>query len=84
MAEKVVLLSGVRTAIGRFGGALKDVPPQRLGSIAILEAVSQTGTEFLRVGDWQEGADAGLARLGEATSVSSLSVLRLDRDRVGD
>jgi PAS domain S-box-containing protein len=46
---------------------------------AILEAVSQTGTEFLRVADWREGADAGLARLGEATGVSRLSVLRLDR-----
>ena len=51
---------------------------------AILEAVSQTGTEFLRVADWQRGADSGLARLGEATGVSRLSVLRLDQDRAGD
>ena len=51
---------------------------------AILEAVSQAGTEFLRSADWQEGASAGLDRLGEATGVSRLSVLRLDRHGEGD
>ncbi|MDX1675868.1 MAG: response regulator, partial [Longimicrobiales bacterium] len=46
---------------------------------AILEAVSQTGTELLRSGDWQVGANEGLARLGEATDVSRVSVLQLQR-----
>ena len=46
---------------------------------AILEAVSQTSTELLRSGDWQTGANAGLARLGRATEVSRLSVLGLRR-----
>ena len=35
MVEDVVILSGVRTAIGDFGGALKDVPPATLGKIVI-------------------------------------------------
>ena len=35
MQKEVVILSGVRTAIGDFGGGLKDVPPARLGEIVI-------------------------------------------------
>lgn len=35
----VVILSGVRTAIGDFGGALKDVSPASLGSLVISEAI---------------------------------------------
>ena len=51
---------------------------------AILDAVSQAGTELLRSADWQEGASAALGRLGEATGVSRLSVMRLDRHGDGD
>lgn len=39
MTESVVILSAVRTAIGTFGGALKDVPPATLGGLVIREAV---------------------------------------------
>ena len=45
---------------------------------AILEAVSQTSTEFLRSADWQRGANTGLKRLGRSTNVSRVSVLSLD------
>ncbi len=41
MLEEVVLVSGVRTAIGRFGSAFKDTPAQRLGAIVIKEAVDR-------------------------------------------
>jgi acetyl-CoA C-acetyltransferase len=41
--EDIVIVSGVRTAIGDFGGALKDVPPARLGSIVIAEAIVRAG-----------------------------------------
>ena len=37
----VVVLSGVRTAIGTFGGGLKDVAPSELGALVIREAVAR-------------------------------------------
>ncbi|MEM3579458.1 MAG: acetyl-CoA C-acetyltransferase [Candidatus Bathyarchaeia archaeon] len=41
--EKVVIVSGVRTAIGNFGGTLKDVPAIKLGSTVIKEALKKAG-----------------------------------------
>ena len=38
-----VIASAVRTAIGTFGGALKDVPAADLGAIVIKEAVNRAG-----------------------------------------
>ncbi|MET0374765.1 MAG: beta-ketothiolase BktB [Rhizorhabdus sp.] len=43
MNNEVVILSGARTAIGDFGGALKDVAPARLGEIVIREAIARAG-----------------------------------------
>lgn len=37
--ESVYILSGVRTAIGDFGGSLKDFPPSKLGEMVIAEAI---------------------------------------------
>ena len=42
MAE-VVIVSGVRTAIGNFGGALRDTPAVKMGSIVIKEALTRAG-----------------------------------------
>jgi acetyl-CoA C-acetyltransferase len=42
MAEAVIV-SGVRTAIGNFGGSLQDVPATKLGSIVIKEALKRIG-----------------------------------------
>ncbi len=39
----VVILSGCRTPIGTFGGALKDVPAAELASLAVREAVKRAG-----------------------------------------
>jgi len=39
----VVIVSGVRTAIGNYGGALRDTPVVKLGSIAIKEALKRAG-----------------------------------------
>ncbi|HEY1328993.1 MAG TPA: acetyl-CoA C-acyltransferase family protein [Casimicrobiaceae bacterium] len=39
--RQVVLLSGVRTAIGDFGGGLKDVAPTELGATVVREAVAR-------------------------------------------
>jgi len=41
--REVVIVSGVRTAIGAFGGSLKDVPVVKLGSIVIKEALKRAG-----------------------------------------
>lgn len=49
MLQEIVILSGVRTAIGDFGGALKDVPPARLGTVVIAEAVRRAGLEPAQV-----------------------------------
>jgi acetyl-CoA C-acetyltransferase len=41
--SEVVIVSGVRTAIGNYGGALKDTPVVKLGSIVIREAFKRAG-----------------------------------------
>ena len=43
--ENVVLVSGVRTAIGGFGGSLKDVSDSDLGSLVIGEAIRRSGVQ---------------------------------------
>ncbi len=43
--EPVYIVSGVRTAIGDFGGSLKDYPPADLGAKVIAEAISRAGLE---------------------------------------
>ena len=40
---KAIILSGARTAIGSFGGALKDVPVAELGRIVIEGAIERAG-----------------------------------------
>ena len=44
--REVVIASAVRTAIGTFGGALKDVPAADLGAIVIKEAVNRAGIKL--------------------------------------
>ncbi|MFV3073590.1 acetyl-CoA C-acyltransferase family protein [Niveispirillum fermenti] len=39
----VVIVAGTRTAIGGFGGSLKDFTPAELGALVIKEAVSRAG-----------------------------------------
>lgn len=41
----VVIVSAVRTAIGSFGGSLKDVPAADLGALVIKEAVNRAGVK---------------------------------------
>ncbi|WP_339669911.1 beta-ketothiolase BktB [Dasania marina] len=43
--REVVFLSAVRTAIGGYGGSLKDVPPADLGALCVREAVKRAGIE---------------------------------------
>ncbi len=41
--REVVIVSGARTAIGTFGGSLKDVPVVKLGAIVIREVLKKAG-----------------------------------------
>jgi acetyl-CoA C-acetyltransferase len=41
MQREVYIVSGVRTAIGDFGGSLKDVPPTELGARVAREALTR-------------------------------------------
>ena len=50
MNREVVICSGVRTAIGTFGGSLKDVPPAELGALVVKEALARAGVPGKDVG----------------------------------
>src|ERR671919_2674841 len=50
-AREVVVLSGVRTAVGKYGGALKDLPPVELGAAVVREAVTRSGFGPSEVGE---------------------------------
>lgn len=43
--DDIVILSGVRTPIGKFQGSLSDIPAPKLGSIAVKEAVRRAGID---------------------------------------
>ena len=48
--REVVILSGVRTAIGDYGGALKDVPPTELGAKVVREAIARAKVDPAAIG----------------------------------
>ena len=48
--REVVVLSGTRTAIGKYGGGLASVPPCDLAATVVREAVSRAGVEPTEVG----------------------------------
>jgi acetyl-CoA C-acetyltransferase len=48
--NEVVVVSGVRTGIGDYGAGLKDVPPTRLGAIAMREALARSKADPAAVG----------------------------------
>lgn len=43
--NNVVIVSATRTAVGKFGGSLKDFNPGQLGSIVLKSALRYTGTD---------------------------------------
>jgi acetyl-CoA C-acetyltransferase len=48
--REVVVLSGVRTAIGGYGGSLKDLAPTELGARVVREAISRASIKAEDVG----------------------------------
>ena len=49
MAKKVVIAGACRTAIGKMGGALANVPATELGAIVIREALARAGVPATEV-----------------------------------
>jgi acetyl-CoA C-acetyltransferase len=85
--EEIVIVSAVRTAVGRLGGGLKDVEPDILGKIVIEEAIKRAGIEAGEVdevilGQTKQSADAAnLARVaalraGVPIEVPAYTVMR--------
>lgn len=48
--REVVILSGVRTAIGDYGGSLKDIPPTELAAKCVKDAVARAKVDPKEVG----------------------------------
>ena len=68
--REVVVLSAVRTPIGKFGGALKDIPPTELAARVVSESVRRSGLSAADIGNvvfgnviHTEGKDMYLARV---------------------
>jgi acetyl-CoA C-acetyltransferase len=50
MSREVVVVSAARTAIGTFGGSLKDVPPTELAALVVRETLARAGVDGKDVG----------------------------------
>ncbi|MDA8124990.1 MAG: thiolase family protein [Deltaproteobacteria bacterium] len=67
--EKVVILGGARTAIGGYGGALREVPVYRLGGLVLAEAARRAKVDPATIDDvimgsaYQNGECANGARM---------------------
>ena len=48
--REVLVVSAVRTAIGTFGGSLKDQPPTELGALIVRESLARAGVDGKDVG----------------------------------
>ena len=68
LKEPTVILSACRTAIGAFGGSLKDVSAPDLGAVVIREAIARAQVDAASIGDvimgcvLQGGAGMNVAR----------------------
>jgi len=74
--KEVYIISAVRTPIGSFGGALKDIPATQLGAVAIKAAVEKAGIKPAQVQDVLMGcviqANLGQAPARQAAKFSGL------------
>ncbi|MDZ4188045.1 MAG: beta-ketothiolase BktB [Hydrogenophaga sp.] len=50
MSREVVVVSAARTAIGTFGGSLKDTPPTELAALVVRETLARAGVDGKDVG----------------------------------
>ena len=81
--REVVVLSAVRSAVGGFGGSLKDMTPGDLGAVVVKEAIARAGVDpaavsFAAVGnciptDVRYAYVARLATIGGGMSLDSVA-----------
>jgi len=72
MEERIVIVSGARTAIGSFGGSLKDFEATDLGGIAIKAAVERAGLQPADVDEVVMGCVGQAAENAFMARVSSI------------
>ncbi|MGI9952799.1 acetyl-CoA C-acetyltransferase [Moorellaceae bacterium AZ2] len=83
--DNAVILSAVRTAIGSFGGTLKDIPAVELGAIVIREALHRAGVEpgevdevilgnVLQAGQGQNPARQAAIKAGLPVEVPAMTI----------
>lgn len=83
--REVVIVSAVRTAIGSFGGSLKDVPAVDLGATVIKEALNRAGVKgelveevimgnVLQAGLGQNTARQALIKAGLPVEVPAMTI----------
>lgn len=74
--KEVYIISAVRTPIGSFGGALKDIPATKLGAIAIKGAIEKAGIDPAIIQDVLMGcvlqANLGQAPARQASMLAGL------------
>jgi len=82
--SEAVIVSGVRTAIGNYGGALQDVPVVKLGSIVIREALKRAGLKPKGDASYAPEAlkDAGLIELEKKNADWDDSLREVEVDEV--
>ena len=76
--KKVVIVSACRTAIGAFGGTLKDVPAAELGALVVKEAVSRAGIKPEQVDEVNFGIVLQDTNLFTGTIMDYIRYGRLD------
>lgn len=72
MSKEVVLVGAVRTAIGKFGGALTNVPVEKLGEIVIKEALNRAN---LKAEDVDEVLMGCILQAGRGQNVARQSAI---------
>ena len=70
--QDAVIVSGARTAVGRFGGAFKDVSAPELGAAAIKAALERAGLEPDQVDEVVMGNALQATEAGYAARLSSI------------
>jgi acetyl-CoA C-acetyltransferase len=70
--KDVVIVSACRTAIGSFGGSLKDVIAARIGSVVMREAVKRAGIDPSMIDDVRFGCCMDPADTLNVTRVAAL------------
>ncbi len=80
--KKVVVVSGCRTAVGAFGGSLKNVPVVDLGAVVLRAAMTRAGLRPLTGSDFQETVPKKLADQQKTKLESSYSNWNTDAQGV--